>query len=76
MTTTTPATPVASPCNNVCRIDEASGWCLGCQRSLGEIAAWGTASDDERRAVLAELPARRARMQALRPAPALPRSAP
>lgn len=74
--TALPATPVASPCNNVCRIDEASGWCLGCQRTLGEIAAWGASSDDERRAVLAELPARRALMRAQRLAPALPRSEP
>jgi predicted Fe-S protein YdhL (DUF1289 family) len=27
--------------------------CLGCGRSLDEIVSWGTASDDEKRAILA-----------------------
>ena len=31
-----------SPCINVCRMDEATGWCAGCLRSIDEIAAWGT----------------------------------
>jgi predicted Fe-S protein YdhL (DUF1289 family) len=52
--------PVASPCTKVCKIDEATGWCLGCQRTLAEIAAWGTLDDDAKRDVLARLPARRA----------------
>jgi uncharacterized protein len=63
MTATAPSP--ASPCNNVCRIDEASGLCLGCQRTLAEIAAWGASSDDERRAVLARLPARRNQRRAV-----------
>jgi uncharacterized protein len=58
-----PQGPIASPCNDVCRIDAASGWCLGCGRSIDEIAAWASASDDERRAVLAQLPSRRLRLQ-------------
>lgn len=55
--------PVESPCNDVCRIDAASGWCLGCARTIEEIAAWGAASDDQRRAVLARLPERRAHLR-------------
>lgn len=51
---------VASPCTGVCRLDARSGWCVGCGRSLDEIAAWGAASDDEKRRVLARLSARRA----------------
>ena len=57
---------VASPCNNVCRIDDASGWCVGCLRTLDEIAAWASVDDDQRRAVLAELPARREQLRSLR----------
>lgn len=57
---------VASPCNNVCRIDDASGWCVGCLRTLDEIAAWASVDDDARRAVLAELPARREQLRSLR----------
>ena len=37
---------IASPCIDVCKIDEASGLCLGCWRTLAEIAAWGGAGDD------------------------------
>lgn len=50
--------PVASPCTGVCRLDPATGWCLGCRRSIDEIAAWGSLDDDGRRAVLRELPRR------------------
>ena len=40
-----------SPCISVCRMDAATGLCEGCFRTLEEIAAWGLASDEERRAV-------------------------
>ncbi len=55
-----PAGAVASPCINVCRMDPATGWCVGCRRTLDEIAAWGAMGDEARRAVLRQLPARRA----------------
>jgi predicted Fe-S protein YdhL (DUF1289 family) len=50
---------VASPCNKVCVMDPDSGLCRGCQRTLDEIARWGTMSEDEQRAVIARLPERR-----------------
>jgi uncharacterized protein len=49
---------IASPCNKVCVMNEATGLCRGCYRTLDEIARWGTMSDDERAAVLAALQAR------------------
>jgi predicted Fe-S protein YdhL (DUF1289 family) len=39
-------------------MNEATGLCRGCYRTLDEIARWGTMSDAERVAVLAELPSR------------------
>lgn len=51
---------VPSPCTDVCSIDEATGWCAGCQRSLEEIAVWSTLDDAAKRAVWKQLPARRA----------------
>ena len=42
---------VASPCNSVCRMDERTGLCEGCLRTLEEIAGWSTFDDDEKRAV-------------------------
>jgi predicted Fe-S protein YdhL (DUF1289 family) len=46
-----PGDPVPSPCNNVCRIDPASGFCEGCLRTIEEVAAWGSMGDEERRDV-------------------------
>ncbi|MDM0042993.1 DUF1289 domain-containing protein [Variovorax dokdonensis] len=43
--------PVISPCVSVCRMDPGSGLCIGCLRSLDEIAAWSAMDDRERRAV-------------------------
>ncbi len=43
--------PVPSPCVSVCRMDEASGLCAGCLRSLDEIAAWSTLPNAARRDV-------------------------
>lgn len=51
---------VASPCISVCVLDEKTGWCTGCFRTIDEIAVWGLLEDDAKRAVLAALPARRA----------------
>ena len=51
-----------SPCTKVCQIAPATGLCRGCARSIDEIAGWATMTDAARRAVLDDLPARRARM--------------
>jgi len=55
------ADDVASPCINVCRMNPGAGLCEGCCRTLDEIAGWSRMSADEKRAVLTQLPARRAR---------------
>lgn len=52
--------PVASPCTSVCTLDPARGYCVGCLRTLDEIVAWSTLDDDARRAIVADLPSRRA----------------
>jgi predicted Fe-S protein YdhL (DUF1289 family) len=52
---------VASPCNNVCKMNRDTALCEGCYRTLDEIAAWSGMSLEEKRAVLARLPARRVR---------------
>lgn len=49
---------VASPCNTICEIDPLSGHCLGCRRTLDEIAAWGKADDRWKQSVLEKLKAR------------------
>jgi len=52
--------PAASPCISVCRLDASSGLCVGCLRTLDEIAAWGSLDDDARRDVLRAVAMRRA----------------
>jgi len=42
-------------------MDTASGYCQGCKRTLTEVAEWMLYSDDEKRAVLAELKTREIR---------------
>ncbi|QTN19279.1 DUF1289 domain-containing protein [Brevundimonas sp. AJA228-03] len=57
-----PPRPVATPCIKVCVVDGASSLCLGCYRTLSEIAGWSRLSDDERAVIMSELPARRDRI--------------
>jgi predicted Fe-S protein YdhL (DUF1289 family) len=45
------AGPVPSPCINVCRMSPATGLCEGCLRTIDEIAAWSTLSDEGKHAV-------------------------
>ena len=47
-----------SPCIDVCRIDEKTGLCEGCLRTIDEIAAWGALDAAARRAILDRLPER------------------
>lgn len=42
---------VPSPCMSVCQMNDASGWCSGCLRTLEEIAAWGNLDEFARREV-------------------------
>ena len=55
--------PVLSPCIGVCAMDAASGFCLGCLRTIDEIAAWSRASEATRRAINSALPPRRAQIK-------------
>ena len=45
---------VPSPCIDICRLD-AQGLCVGCRRTLGEIAEWSGAGEARRREILREL---------------------
>lgn len=47
-----------SPCIGVCVIDPQRQLCTGCHRTLPEIAAWGSMTNDQRRAIINSLPAR------------------
>jgi predicted Fe-S protein YdhL (DUF1289 family) len=53
-------TEVPSPCVSICVIDQPTGLCAGCYRTLAEIAGWIDLSAGERRVLLARLAQRRA----------------
>jgi uncharacterized protein len=54
-----PWAEVPSPCIGVCVMDPDGALCLGCFRTLDEIAAWSTLDADAKRWILAELRARK-----------------
>jgi uncharacterized protein len=49
---------LSSPCIKVCVIDGPTNICLGCGRTLPEIASWGRMTEDQRLALMAMLPER------------------
>lgn len=49
-------------------MDEATGWCVGCLRTLHEIGGWSGMDETGKRAVMADLPARRGAWRRLRAA--------
>ena len=51
--------PVESPCNDVCKLDEQTGWCLGCYRTLDEIGSRSSLADADKRAVIERSATRR-----------------
>ena len=55
--------PIATPCVKICLIDGESGLCVGCQRTLPEVASWGRLTDAERAEIMSALPSRRTRIR-------------
>lgn len=54
-----PPRPIVTPCVKVCVVDGESGLCLGCFRTLEEVARWSRFSDEQRAAIMADLPGRK-----------------
>ena len=49
-----------SPCVSVCKMTADRSHCIGCLRTLDELRAWRTMTDEAKRTLLAELEGRRA----------------
>jgi predicted Fe-S protein YdhL (DUF1289 family) len=56
-------TPVPSPCISLCEMAPDTGLCRGCLRNIDEIIKWGTADDNYKRAVWAEIRRREAKLE-------------
>lgn len=46
---------VLTPCVGVCRLDAAGATCLGCRRTIVEIAGWSGMTAAERARIMQEL---------------------
>jgi predicted Fe-S protein YdhL (DUF1289 family) len=53
---------IESPCIKICQIHPNERICVGCFRTIQEIGTWSVMSPEERRAVMADLPARASRV--------------
>ncbi len=50
---------VPSPCVDVCRMNEMTGYCVGCWRTIDEITGWPAMTPEEKRRVVGRLDNRR-----------------
>lgn len=54
---------IESPCVKICVVHPEARLCVGCLRSIDEIARWSRMTPEARRAVMAELPGRAPQLQ-------------
>jgi predicted Fe-S protein YdhL (DUF1289 family) len=52
---------IATPCVKICTLDARTGRCLGCGRTLDEIARWSAMTAAERASVMDRLAGERQR---------------
>lgn len=50
---------VMSPCKSICIMDAKSNLCIGCKRTIDEIARWTMMDNDERQKVVDALKTRK-----------------
>jgi predicted Fe-S protein YdhL (DUF1289 family) len=50
--------PIETPCVKICTLDARAGLCLGCGRTVDEIARWSGMNASERARVMIVLPDR------------------
>ncbi len=55
---------IASPCTNICVMDDERGLCRGCARTLDEIANWSSYTRAEKLTVLEKVAQRKAAVAA------------
>jgi uncharacterized protein len=53
-------TEIPSPCIGVCSMDDSTGYCLGCYRTMDEIQQWWDLDNTQKQAVVDSASAREA----------------
>ena len=53
---------IDSPCIKMCVIHPEERLCVGCYRSIDEIATWSHMTPEQRQAIMADLPSRTGRL--------------
>jgi len=56
--------PPVSPCIGTCTLDPRSGYCLGCRRTIEEIAQWPRLDAAAKRRIIATLAERKLALSA------------
>lgn len=46
---------IETPCIKICQVNQKSGLCEGCKRTLEEISNWIYYSDEQRKKIIEEL---------------------
>ena len=54
---------VDSPCINICKFDEKTGFCIGCLRTRDECKQWKKMKDKHRVRIIDERPKRKAKLR-------------
>jgi hypothetical protein len=62
---------IETPCVKICTLDARQGFCLGCGRTIDEIARWASMTAAERGRIMDELPGRRTAETAVKMTPAM-----
>ncbi len=57
---------IQSPCIKICMIHPEARLCTGCYRTADEITLWSRMSDEERSAIMEELPSRASKLKVRR----------
>lgn len=57
---------IESPCVKTCLIHPQARLCIGCLRTMDEIAGWTRMTPEERRTIMAALPSRAPRLAGVR----------
>ena len=46
---------IETPCTKICTLDASGRICIGCRRTVDEIAKWASLTDEQRRRIMKEL---------------------